>query len=411
MVPEGWEVIPFSDVAEFKNGLNFNKDDDGRTIKVVGIPDFWQRTTLTDFSRLKTITSRGDIGDSHMLRSGDLLFVRSNGNPELVGRCMFFPTVNEPISFSGFTIRGRVDHRRMLPEFAASLLGSDVAKDQIRKGGGGTNISNLSQDILGGIPVVVPPLPEQQKIAEVLGVWDRAIATTTALLANARAQKRALMQTLLTGARRFPGFEDHPWREVRLGDVGTTYGGLTGKTKEHFGTGSSRYIPYLNIFQNNRIDPSQLISVDVGPMERQNRVRYGDVFFTTSSETPDKVGMSSVLLDELDDTCLNSFCFGFRPHDLLQLRPRFAQFFFRGTQFRCELFQLAQGATRYNLSKTALMNVIIQLPSPEEQDSIADILVTAGADETSLAHQLNHLRTEKKSLMQQLLTGKRRVVV
>ncbi len=219
MVPEGWDVVLFGEVAEFKNGLNFNKDDEGRAIKVVGIPDFWQRTTLTDFSDLKTITSRGDIGDSHMLKSGDLLFVRSNGNPELVGRCMFFPAVDEPISFSGFTIRGRVDRRRMLPEFAASLLGSDIAKDQIRKGGGGTNISNLSQDILGGIPVVVPPLPEQQKIAEVLGVWDRAIATTTALLANARAQKRALMQTLLTPHRRFPGFEAEPWREVRLGDV------------------------------------------------------------------------------------------------------------------------------------------------------------------------------------------------
>ncbi len=219
MVPEGWEVVPFGELADFKNGLNFNKDDDGRAIKVVGIPDFWQRTTLTDFSGLKTITCRGEVGESHMLRSGDLLFVRSNGNPELVGRCLFFPVVDEPISFSGFTIRGRVDTRRMLPEFAAGLLTSDIAKDQIRKGGGGTNISNLSQDILGGIPVFVPPLPEQQKIAEILGTWDKAIETTEALLANARTQKRALMQSLLTGTRQFPGFEDHPWREVRLGDV------------------------------------------------------------------------------------------------------------------------------------------------------------------------------------------------
>ena len=121
MVPEGWDILPFGEVAEFRNGLNFTKDDDGDSIKVVGIPDFWQTTRLTDFSNLKTIQCRGDIGAANLLHSGDLLFVRSNGNPELVGRCLYFPSVNEPISFSGFTIRARVNPERMLPTFAAAL--------------------------------------------------------------------------------------------------------------------------------------------------------------------------------------------------------------------------------------------------------------------------------------------------
>lgn len=256
----------------------------------------------------------------------------------------------------------------------------------------------------------IPPLPEQRKIAEILSTWDRAIETTEALLAIARTQKRALMQSLLTGKRRFPEFEGQAWQEVRLGDLGSTFTGLTGKTKDDFGEGLP-YIPYLNIFQNSRIDTSRFDYVSVGHNERQNRVLFGDIFFTTSSETPDEVGMSSVLLDDIPDLFLNSFCFGFRLHDFETLRPRFARFFLRGQDFRRALHRLAQGATRYNLSKTHLLDLNLVLPPVEEQERIADVLETAQTEESDVAAQIKKLRTEKKALMQQLLTGKRRVVV
>ena len=256
----------------------------------------------------------------------------------------------------------------------------------------------------------LPPLPEQRKIAEILSTWDRAIETTEALLSNTRTQKRALMQSLLTGKRRFPKFEGQEWREVRLGDLGNTFTGLTGKTKDDFGEGLP-FIPYLNIFQNSRIDTSRFDYVSVGHNERQNRVRFGDIFFTTSSETPDEVGMASVLLDDIPDLFLNSFCFGFRLHNFETLRPRFARFFLRGQDFRRALHRLAQGATRYNLSKTHLLELTLVLPPVEEQECIADILDTAQTEESDVAAQIVSLRTEKKALMQQLLTGKRRVKV
>ena len=256
----------------------------------------------------------------------------------------------------------------------------------------------------------LPPLPEQRKIADILSTWDRAIETTEALLATARTQKRALMQSLLTGQRRFPEFKGQEWRKVRLGDLGKTFTGLTGKTKDDFGDGMP-YIPYLNIFQNSRIDTTKFDYVSVGHNERQNRVQFGDIFFTTSSETPDEVGMASVLLDDIPDLFLNSFCFGFRLHDFNTLRPRFARFFLRGQDFRRSLHRLAQGATRYNLSKTHLMDLDMVLPPVDEQERIADVLDMAQAEETDVAAQIEKLRTEKKALMQQLLTGKRRVVV
>lgn len=90
---------------------------------------------------------------------------------------------------------------------------------------------------------------------------------------------------------RFAGFT-YPWEQRKLGNCGTTYGGLTGKTKEDFGHGNARFIPYTNVFDNPLTDTKRLEAVEID--SSQNQVAYGDVFFTVSSETPDEVGMSSV---------------------------------------------------------------------------------------------------------------------
>lgn len=264
------------------------------------------------------------------------------------------------------------------------------------------NLGDISE-----IDIVLPPLPEQRRIAAILGTWDRAIATVQQLLATQQKRKRGLMQELLSGKRRFEGFEGE-WRTVRLGDLGETYTGLTGKTATDFGEGAP-YIPYLNIFNNSRIDPRQVDRVRVGTNDRQNRVRRGDIFFTVSSETPDEVGMAAVLLDEVEEMYLNSFCFGFRLNTFDQLLPEFARYYLRGTTFRRALNKLAQGATRYNLSKGQLVNLHLHLPGIKEQQAIADCLESIDREIDALNRYTARLAAQKRGLMQQLLTGRVRV--
>ena len=96
-----------------------------------------------------------------------------------------------------------------------------------------------------------------------------------------------------------------------MGEVGTTYTGLSGKTKDDFGHGEGKFITYMNVFSNAISDLNMVEPIEID--NRQNEVKAGDVFFTTSSETPEEVGMSSVLLENSDNTYLNSFCFGYRP--------------------------------------------------------------------------------------------------
>lgn len=203
-----------------------------------------------------------------------------------------------------------------------------------------------------------------------------------------------------------------PWKEVKLGEIGTTYMGLSGKNKDNFGQGSY-FIPYMNIYQNNRINPQQLELVDIGEGEKQNIVKYGDIFFTTSSETPKEVGFASVLLFKPEQNIyLNSFCFGYRLNDFQSLLPEYASFLFRSTRARKIMYKLAQGATRFNLSKNELMKEKIYIPSDiSEQQAIADVLSTADDEIDLLNKKLILFKEQKKGLMQQLLTGNIRVKV
>lgn len=277
-----------------------------------------------------------------------------------------------------------------------------------------TAVPHISPNDIKEFPLLLPPLAEQQKIAQILSTWDRAISATEKLLENSQQQKKALMQQLLTGKKRLldengVNFSEG-WNEYSLGNLGNTFTGLTGKTKDDFGSGVP-YITYMNIFKNSRIDINQVDYVVVKEDENQNSVRYGDIFFTTSSETAEEVGMSSVLLEEVERLYLNSFCFGFRLNNFKVLLPQFAAYILRSSNIRKQISILGQGATRYNLSKNQLMKLILKLPTIAEQKKIAEILTLSDQEIKTLQKKLDYLKQEKKALMQQLLTGKKRVKV
>ncbi|MFN6944432.1 MAG: restriction endonuclease subunit S, partial [Cytophagaceae bacterium] len=193
-------------------------------------------------------------------------------------------------------------------------------------------------------------------------------------------EQKTKKQNILPGYKMTPvGIIPEDWSFSELANLGSTFTGLSGKDKDDFGKGKP-YIPYKNIFQNSRIDLAFLELVNISESEKQNCVKYGDIFFTTSSESPEELGMSSVLLDEVNDLYLNSFCFGIRLKTFDVFSPLFARFLFRGEYIRKNIICLAQGSTRFNLSKSELLKVLIPLPPLPEQQKIADILSTWDKD-------------------------------
>jgi len=274
----------------------------------------------------------------------------------------------------------------------------------------GSTIKTIGLPYFKKLKIALPPFPEQKKIAQILSTWDQAITATERLLENSQQRKKGLMQQLLTGKKRLPGFEGE-WRTIELGSLGSTYAGLSGKTKEDFGTGEP-FVTYMGVFSDGSIKTDRFDFVRLSEGESQNKVQYGDILFTTSSETPEEVGMASVLLEDLPyNLYLNSFCFGFRLSSFEALLPEYARYLFRGEEMRRRISALAQGATRYNLSKKQLVKLDILLPGKAEQEAISQILTTSDMEISAVRHRLVYLREEKKALMQQLLTGKRRVNV
>lgn len=180
------------------------------------------------------------------------------------------------------------------------------------------------------------------------------------------------------------------WEQRKLGDCGTTYGGLSGKTKEDFGHGNARFIPYTNVFDNPLTDTKRLEAVEID--SSQNKVSYGDVFFTVSSETPDEVGMSSVWLSDQEDVYLNSFCFGYRQDSTFD--PHYLAYMLRSCSMRSNLTLLAQGISRFNISKSKVMELSVPVPSAVEQKQIGQYF--AKLDSLITLHQREPPHTMKE---------------
>lgn len=188
------------------------------------------------------------------------------------------------------------------------------------------------------------------------------------------------------------------WEQRKLGDTGSTYGGLSGKTKEDFGHGDARFIPYTNVFDNPVTDTNRLEAVEID--FSQNEVKYGDAFFTVSSETPEEVGMSSVWLSEQENVYLNSFCFGFRQNRAFD--PFYLAYMLRSSLVRSDLTLLAQGISRFNISKNKVMELSVPVPAIEEQKLIGQYF--ANLDHLITLHQrkLEKLKQLKQSVLEKM---------
>ena len=270
---------------------------------------------------------------------------------------------------------------------------------------GNANQSNITVKDLQEFEVFQTSKEEQTKIASFLSAVDEKISQLTKKNQLLSQYKQGMMQKLFSQQLRFKaddGSEFGEWEFIKLNQLGKSYNGLTGKTKDDFGNGDA-YVTYKQIFDNRKINLQKIDKVNIQPHETQNRVIKGDLFFTTSSEIPEEVAYCSAILDDFDyPLYLNSFCFGFRPNNQNQLNSNYASFFFRSNQFRNTILHLAQGSTRFNISKTAFMDMKIALPRVEEQTKVANFLSVIDQKIEVVAQQIEQAKQWKKGLLQQM---------
>lgn len=274
-----------------------------------------------------------------------------------------------------------------------------------------SSVPTLNRNNVHALRCVFPPLAEQKRIAEVLGVWDRAIAVAGQQLDLARTQKRALMQTLLTPTRRFPGFDGQPWKEVRLGDVGViSSAGVDKKTNP--AEPEVRLLNFLDVFRRDFLYDKEFDHVVTAPAAKleQCNVQQGDVFFTPSSETRDDLARSAVAMEDMPGVVYSYHVVRLRLTEDWDMN--FRAFVFQSDRFQRQAYEKGDGSgQRYVISQSNFRDMTVFVPGKAEQALIGATLKAAADEITTLETQITRLQAEKKALMQQLLTGTKRLAV
>ena len=267
----------------------------------------------------------------------------------------------------------------------------------------GSTIKRLYNDNILTTEVMIPSVQEQEKIGAYLDSIDHLITLHQRKYEMLKKIKKSFLEKMFpkNGKRvpelRFSGFTDD-WEQRKLGEIGSTFTGLSGKTKEDFGHGDARFVTYMNVYSNSIADLAMTERVEID--QTQNSVKYGDIFFTTSSETPNEVGMSSVWLGNTENTYLNSFCFGYRPE--VKVNPYYMAYMLRSPNVRNKLIILAQGISRYNISKNRVMDIEVPTPDLSEQKEIGQYFFNLDHLITLHQRKLEKLQNLKKALLKKM---------
>jgi type I restriction enzyme S subunit len=403
VIPEEWEVSSVG--TEFSVQLGKMLDAE----RNMGVPKPYLGNRAVQWGRidcdkLSTVPMSRDDIVKYKLEAGDVL-VCEGGD---VGRAAVWHAPLEECYFQKALHRLRPQRGfdvRLLVAILQRWSGTGVLANYVTQ----TSIAHLPREKFIQVPIPVPPLPEQRAIAAALSDVDALLEGLDRLIAKKRDLKQAAMQQLLTGQTRLPGFEGE-WEYTALAEHGAVYGGLSGKSKRDFGTGDAFYVPFVNVISNVVVDCDAFERVRVGPGEGQYPVLQNDLLFNGSSETPEEVALCSVQPAAIRSLYLNSFCFGYRLRDDKRIHPLFLAYLFRGRPGREFVKALAQGSTRYNISKKALLSAPLALPPLPEQRAIVAVFADLDAEFAALEARRAKTQELKQAMMQELLTGRTRLV-
>ena len=402
---ECWEVQTLGDMVQILSGYPFSSELFSQKGKKLVIPKNFTKDGYGNFSSeyLKFTTEECDT--KYICNYGDLLLLLTDltQNCELLGKPLLIKKGEGGVLLNQRIIK--IECNEYLNKvFLMNFFLTENYHKIIKETASGSTVKHSSNKILSNLKITYPTILEQVKISNFLTAFDEKISQLTQKYDLLTQYKKGVMQQIFSQELRFKddGGRDFPeWVEKALSDVGKSFNGLVGKAGDDFGSGQS-YITYKQIFDSSKIDVTKFSFVEIGENEKQNKVRFGDVFFTTSSETPDEVGLCSVLLSEVNNVYLNSFCFGYRISSFEILSPLFAQFIFHSNGFREDVIKLAQGSTRYNISKISFMKTKVQLPCINEQTKIANFLTAIDNKITATQTQLKAVKQYKQGLLQHM---------
>ncbi len=389
--------MELGELFEFKNGINAPKDSYGIGVKFVNVMEVIYHNCITADTIPGSVKITDKQIDDFIVKRGDVLFNRTSETTEEIGLAAVYLD-DEKVVFGGFVIRGIPKDKNLEDEFKKYCFHSKFVRQQIIKGGQGAVRSNIGQGDLEKVKIPLPPLPEQRAIAHILGLMDSAINTNNRLIAQKELRKKWLMQNLLTGKKRLKGFGGE-WREIHIKDVSKEVSLRNKEDKQLTVLSCTKYaglVPSLEYF-GRKIFSDDISTYKIVPKNHfayaTNHIEEGSIGY---QDILDEALISPMYTVFRTDSSIDDTFF----YSLLKSHKCISQY-----QARMEGSIDRRGGLRWE----AFSIIRIAIPSIEEQVAIAHVLQAADRELNLLRAKTEKLREQKKGLMQQLLTGKKRV--
>lgn len=380
--PPGWKTTTLGSFMDFKNGVNADKNAYGSGTEFVNVMDIFKRNFVQKCHILGKVNISEKQKKEYSVKYGDILFNRTSEIPEEIAFSSVYLGKDE-ITFGGFVIRGRQKKELLDPVYAGYCFNnSSIRREMIRRSQGVVR-ANIGQKDLNKVPILIPPKDEQKRIANVLALWDNAIEKTEALIDAKEKQFKGLTQKLFK--------PNDSWTPYRLGE-------LFDNRKET----NNIDLPLVSITREKGVIPhSETNRKDNSSEDKSKylRIRPNDIGYNTMRMWQGVSALSGIdgIVSPAYTICT--------PKKIVD--PEFMAFLFKTKPMIHKFYRYSQGLTSdtWNLKFHHFCEVKAEIPDIETQVEIAQVLNIAKCEIALLKETLEKYRSQKRGLMQKLLTG------
>ncbi|MBX3291810.1 MAG: restriction endonuclease subunit S [Acidobacteria bacterium] len=403
-IPNAWDVEKLVDCCLIKGEYGLNA---GAVEYSESLPTYLRITDIDDdgyYSEEKKVSVNDKHSANYVLSKGDIVFARTGAT---VGKTYLYDERDGNLVFAGFLIRFRSDSARLLPEYLRYFTDTKTYWDWVKTVSMRSGQPGINAEEYGSLKIPLPPLAEQKAIAHVLGLVDKAIELNNKIIAQKELRKKWLMQNLLTGKKRLKGFTGE-WQEAPLSQIGEFSKG-SGIAKEDVTETGLPCVRYGEIYTRHNViiqDFASFVSEAVAKGSKE--INKGDILFAGSGETLEEIGKSVAYLGEE---------VAYAGGDIIILSTsdavsaEYIAYFLESDFFQRQKRRYGQGQSVVHIYRSDLARLTVMLPNQKEQMVIAKVFLVADEEIRTLRKRSDTLRSLKKGLMQQLLTGKKRLKI
>ena len=386
-LPEGWMVANLGSFMDFKNGVNADKEAYGKGVKFVNVMDIFRNNCLYSHDITGSVEVTSKQLEEYSVVKGDVLFNRTSETPEEIAFSSIYLD-DEKITFGGFVIRGRQNKKLLLPEYARYCFKTDIIRKEMIRRSQGAVRANIGQKDLSKVPIIIPPIEDQKRIASILDEWGKMINKTEALIEAKERQFKWLQKSTLDDD--FKSYDSHLceyatiMKQQKIEEVGDLKPltvklhckGIEANERDMQITLSKKGRPYFQRFAGEFL---------VG---RQSFHNGG--FGIVPERLDGFIASSAITTLEIDTA---------------KLDPKYLFYFFSRKDYYLRIGHIMDGTCQKELSDKQIMKLPVSIPSIEKQKEVIALLDTAQQEITLLKKLADQYRTQKRGLMQKLLSG------